>query len=44
VRSNGLPNGHTNFDRGNLGLREDLIKKVEAVEVPSAPLRPEIVE
>ncbi len=44
VKSNGLPSGHTDLDRGNLGLREDLIKKVEAVEVPSAPLRPEIVE
>ncbi len=44
VRSNGLPSGHTDLDRGNLGLREDLIKRVEVVEVPSAPLRPEIVE
>jgi hypothetical protein len=44
VRSNGLRSGHTDLDRGNLGLREDLVKRVEAVEVPSAPLRPEIVE
>ncbi len=39
VRSNGLRSGHTDLDRGNLGLRKDLIKRVEAVEVPSAPLR-----
>ncbi len=44
MRSNGLPSGHTDLNRGNPGLRKDLIKRVEAVEVPSAPLRPEIVE
>ncbi len=44
VRSNGLPSGHTNLDRSHLGLGENMLERVKAVEVLSAPFGPEIVE
>ncbi len=44
MRSNGLPSGHTDLDRSHPGLGENMLERVKAVEVLSAPLGPEIVE
>jgi hypothetical protein len=39
--SNGLPGGHFDFGGGLPGLQEHSLEGVLAVEVPSAPFRPE---
>jgi len=44
VRSNGFPSGHTDFNGGHPGLKEDFFERVLISEVPSAPLGPEVVE
>jgi hypothetical protein len=44
VGSNGLPSGHTNFDRCHPGLKENILEGITIVEVPSAPFGPDEVK
>ncbi len=44
MRSNGLPSGHTDLDRSHPGLGENMLERVKAVKVLSAPFGREIVE
>jgi hypothetical protein len=44
MRSNGLPSGHADLNGGHPGLKENLVERILITEVPSTPLRPDLVE
>jgi hypothetical protein len=44
ISINGFPSGHADLDGGHPSLMKDPLEKVLVTEVPSALLRPEIIE